>query len=368
LNARKLNLGLALLIASPLCGEPVYSILNLGGLGGTRSEGFTINAGGVTAGVSRSVGQSSDLPVLYDGARLHTLGASSGQVNGLNNSGTAVGTTYGDSGTRATVWSEAGETLLPTLGGAESYGLAISNAGNVVGSSFTSGGAAHAFLSLADSLVDLGTLGGGWSSAYGVNDELDVVGYSMTSRGTFRAFSWSSETGMIALPTLGGANSYAFGINGGGSIVGVANNPAGYNRAFLYQDGAMQSLGTLGGHSSFAYGINSPGHVVGYSYDSHSRSRAFVWINGVMFDLNSLAGNLEGWTLDAAYGINDSGQIVGSGTYQGAAAAFRLDPLFVQVTEAARAEAVPEPSAGVLAFGALFLLWLGRSRLRGRRY
>ena len=342
----------------------MYNIVNLGGLGGARSDGFAIGAGGVAAGVSRTADQLSDLPVLYDAVQVRTLSETAGQVNGVNASGTAVGTTYGSSGARATVWSEGGESLLPTLGGSQSYGLAINSTGNVVGNSATGEGAAHAFLTMGDSMVDLGTLGGKWSSAYGVNDELDVVGYSMISSGAFRGFYWSSETGMIALPTLGGANSYAFGINAQGSVVGAANTRAGYNQAFLYQNGAIQALGTLGGNSSSAYGINSSGDVVGFSYDAGRRQRAFVWRDGMLFDLNDLVAGIDGWALDAAYGINDLGQIVGSGTYNGAAAAFRLDPVFTEIESpaapSAALTAVPEPSTRVLMLGGPLLLWLRR--------
>jgi probable HAF family extracellular repeat protein len=361
-----------LLVASPLCGAPSYSIVNLGGLGGSRSEAFAINSHGAVAGVSQTSDRRSDSPVMHDGTRLQSLDRRSGQASGINDAGTVVGTTFDRSGhARATSWGSDGERLLPTFGGSDSYALAINNMGNIAGSATDAGGIAHAFLSSSDSLVDLGDLGGGWSSAYGVNDSLDVVGYSMTSSGTFRAFMWSPERGMVAIPTLGGVNSYAFGVNAGGSVVGAANTARGSNQAFLYSGSRLNSLGTLGGAQSFAYGINSLDYVVGYSDDAAGRSRAFVWTGGVMYDLNAIVGNIEGWSLTAAYAINDRGQIVGTGTFNGATTAFRLDLLAGSQGAGLQrltndAAAVPEPSTiSLLAAGlASFVVWRRRSNGR----
>jgi hypothetical protein len=46
-----------------------------------------------------------------------------------------------------------------------------------------------------------------------------------------------------------------------------------------------------------------------------------------MVDLNSQVGNISGWELQTAVGINDSGQIVGNGTYLGDMHGFLLTPI-----------------------------------------
>jgi len=65
---------------------------------------------------------------------------------------------------------------LGTLGGTSSYGEAINNNGQVVGSSTTSSGDRHAFLYSNGSMQDINPAGGGYSEAYGINNKGQVVG------------------------------------------------------------------------------------------------------------------------------------------------------------------------------------------------
>jgi probable HAF family extracellular repeat protein len=69
----------------------------------------------------------------------------------------------------------------------------------------------------------------------------------------------------------------------------------------------MQDLGTLGGAHSFGWGINDSGQVVGSSATATGEMHAFLWTDGVMQDLGTFLGGYY----SSALGINNSGQVVG---------------------------------------------------------
>ena len=78
--------------------------------------------------------------------------------------------------------------------------------------------------------------------------------------------------------------------------------------AYASQQYTVTALGTLPGYTSGseAYGINNSGQIVGYAYDASGTRHAFLYSGGQMQDLNTLGG-----AESAAWSINDSGQIVG---------------------------------------------------------
>lgn len=85
--------------------------------------------------------------------------------------------------------------------------------------------------------------------------------------------------------------------------------------------------------NSHALGINNHGVVVGYCFTQADRyagleyHRACIWRSGQAADLNHEIPLGSGWVLEHANAINDAGQIVGAGVYQGRPRAFRLDPV-----------------------------------------
>jgi probable HAF family extracellular repeat protein len=68
--------------------------------------------------------------------------------------------------------------------------------------------------------------------------------------------------------------------------------------------------------ASYAYALNNANQVQVVGYSSFGAAEhATLWQNGKAIDLNSLLPkNSSGWLIERAYGINDSGWIVGDTT------------------------------------------------------
>ncbi len=330
----------------------IYSITGLGSLGGSSAVGYKIDNSGTVIGWAQT-GSNDQHAFVNKGAGLQDLSPLSGSdtfANGINASGVIVGTSYVNGQAHGTIWTDSGSIDL----GAGIFATGINDAGIIIG------GNGHAFRFANGAYQDLGVLQvGGWSSASGINSSGAVVGDASVGSG-FHGFIWTAGTGMQAIGDLGGGSSHATGINDSGAVVGSASLASGYEHAFLSLGGTLTDLGTLGGGSSFAYSINDAGAVVGYSWlASGQNTHAFVYANGIMVDLNSLLPAGSGWELTEAYGINDAGQITGSGLFNGQVSAFRLDPNNSTI----RAEsAVPEAGTTALVATGLSLLIIVRRR------
>jgi len=137
---------------------------------------------------------------------------------------------------------------------------------------------------------------------------------------------------MTDLGTLGGDLSQAYAINDAGQVVGQAYLPGNVKaHAFLDETGPLKDLGDLSGDYSEALALNSTGsQIVGKASVPNSSGfivyHAFLWSGGSMMDLNSLIPSDSGWVLSEATGINDGGQIVGTGTVDGQQHGFLLNP------------------------------------------
>ncbi len=142
------------------------------------------------------------------------------------------------------------------------------------------------------------------------------------------------HTVMIDLGTLGGRGSYGVGINDNGQVTGWAETSTGGAHAFLTNAAhtVMTDLGSLGG-SSQGHAVNAKGQVTGFSFlAGESVRHAFVTDGGNMRDLNALlVSNDVGWLLRDGNGINDAGQISGTGLINGQDHAFLLTPVLFRV-------------------------------------
>jgi len=158
-------------------------------------------------------------------------------------------------------------------------------------------------------ITDLGTLGGD-SAGFGINNNGQVTGESSPTPGStnFHAFLISPPyNNMIDLGALGGDSaSFGSGINNIGQITGYSSVVEGNGvKAFLISPPytTMNFLGTLGGNASSGLGINDSGQITGSGETANDDNHAFLW-DGTMHDL--------GGTHSTGNGINASGQIVGS--------------------------------------------------------
>lgn len=292
-----------------------------------------------------------------------TGGGNYSEAFAINNMGQVVGISEATEGTRAFLWQNGEMTNLDVLMPSHEYSIAhdINDNGDIVGQS-----ASRAFLYSGGIMTDIGTLGGGYGIADGINNSGDIVGISNNINGFTHAFRLSNGT-MIDLDSETSNYSRGYDINNSGQITGIVNN-----RGFIWENGQMSDLGDLfgGAGDTTPFAINDLGQIVGYSILPNSTEmQPFFWQDGVMTsidilsssgyarDINNLGEvvgkdgdvpfiwdsiggmrNLndlldssgEDWLLSHAFGVNDSGQIVGFGSNpDGDTHAYLLTPTVV---------------------------------------
>lgn len=172
--------------------------------------------------------------------------------------------------------------------------------------------ASSPFIFVDGVIHSLGTpLGRVHAGAHGINDLGQVVGLTQ-EYALSRAFLWQQGTGHIDLGTLGGEIARAYAINNAGTVVGWSSTADQQTHAFAYQDGAMHDIHQIGAESD-AKAISPSGIIVGNWIDANYERRAFIYRDGVMQDLDPQLA----YSYAFAYGVNDAGQVVGSGAVLG---------------------------------------------------
>jgi probable HAF family extracellular repeat protein len=335
-----LSAAIAAALTSGASAAPAYTVTDLGTLGGAASVAHAINAAGEITGVADTASDTS-VAFLYSHGQMKNLGTLGGSVGvgyAINATGQVAGYATNAQTYRPFLYNGRKMKDIGDLGGGTATAFAINRRGDVVGSSHTAGGNDDPFLydSRTKTMVDLGNLGpvspGEWNVASGINDAGQITGESWDDNaGGFFAFLWDHGK-MTNLGTLGGPFSTGEAINKYGQITGQAYTTGGAQaHAFLWSKGHMKDLGVLPGGPGYSWGvgINSAATVVGYSqlnsgitYVDH----AFVYSGKTMRDLNDLIPRSSGWLLNIAWGVNDSGAIVGEGTVGGKIHAFLLTP------------------------------------------
>ena len=157
-----------------------------------------------------------------------------------------------------------------------------------------------------------------FETAFALNDSGQVAGSVIyTGSGATglaeAAIYQGGQTTLLGLlaPSITSAYSAAQAINNEGEVVGESLVASGVSHAFLWKNGVMTDLGVLTqGDSSYAYGINDSGQVVGAEQPAGGNYfTAVLWQNGSMTALPQ-AGSDD---YSFAYAINDAGVIVGAG-------------------------------------------------------
>ena len=246
----------------------------------------------------------------------------------INDLGEMVGTvTFGGRIWYGVYWNPQGRAFrLPPLPGGELLfsdvkGHGINNLGQMVGSSqeAPSDFSTHAVLwqNKDTPAQDLGFLGAGayvnYSEAFGITDLTHVVGESAVGT-LIRAFLWRNGR-MIDLGALPGqVVSQAFAINNTGLVAGKSNYiPVvwRYDVSNATSTPVIQPLPIPAGFfSAQPTDVNSRDDVAGYAGSPSIDAHAILWRNRQAIDL----GVWPGGHYSVANGINDAGQIVGTGT------------------------------------------------------
>ena len=347
--------GLALTASRPAAADG-YTVTDLGALIGMPYTSIwqqTINNGGVIAGYANSSADDianstffGDSAFLWKNGTITPLPGLPGAIDtvpfSLNNNGTVVGRSTPDGQrSHAVLWDHGVIRALGELpGDNKSASLQINDRGQAVGYSrqpVADGNHLRAVVWYKGKISRLSSLpgGDGWEEALGINQEGQIVGFAGPAPGLEHIALWDKD-GVHDLGTLGGDWGEAIAINNKGQVVGVSANVLGSGDPFLWENGVLTDLGVLPGDvGGGALGINNQGQVVGASgtelvngnFGSIYTSHAMLWENGVMTDLQTKIPAGSGWTITAALGINDRGQIVAQGVYNGVLRAVLLTPV-----------------------------------------
>ena len=364
---------------------PTYFVVDLGTLGGNFGFANGINNRGQVVGeASRS--DAVIRPVLWQNGQtidLGTLGGAAGKAFDINESGVIVGRAtnaagrlrpfimdYANGGPMREIPPHAGAVPAANTTDGTAYG--INSSGVAAGHGRNGAALFQAFTSNGTSTTTVPTPGGSNGRAWDINDAGQIAGWGRDASNAIVGYRWDPIAGLVIVGNLvPGADVFGVGINNSGHVSGAIQKDFGHqtpgrtaiSRSFLWNGSTIIDIGLVPGFDGSAANlINDHGQIVGlaFNFDVNGNainSTAFLHENGVNHNLNTLIPASSGWYLTNAYDINERGQIVGQGVFQGQTRAFLLTPL-----------SVPEPANVVLlGMGLIACAWLVKRTGKRRR-
>lgn len=276
-----------------------------GGFTFNYAYGGAINASGqatcVALAATNTVPQdaivwsTSDIPTVLTSTKVTSNGL------GINDGGDVAGSYWdykkGNRPPNPYLWQYANGTYTAVqLSTAEGYATTVNNSRQVLG---IAGGT---FLWLPAAAYGL-------SQGFHIMNGINVTsGKNLNNSGLISGTLAANNHLCLWAPPAGGT---AYGLNNGLNDLGSGAF------AFIWPSGLNNPL------------AGQPLQVVGMAQDAANNQFAFCWDSATraITNLNGVTVNLPaGWTLKSANGLNDLGEIVGTGTYNGATRAFLLTP------------------------------------------
>jgi uncharacterized membrane protein len=175
----------------------------------------------------------------------------------------------------------------------------LNNSGTAVGYYFDAAGSEHGFIVSGSKYTNLDYPGSLATAANKINDAGAIVGSFLDSSFATHGFSYKNgKWTQIDFP--GSADTEANGINAAGDIVGVYDSPQPVTHAFMLRNGQYQRLDTPFGTQSVALAINDPGSITGVGYTdpangpftgfvkSHDNFSSFQFPDSLLTQLSSI--------------------------------------------------------------------------------
>ena len=304
-----------------------YSVMDLGVLPGTDSSAAVdINNIGEIVGTSSQDGLvPQSRAVKWDAVAaiedLGTLGGTDAWAVAINDSGQITGVALDVDGKQDGFRYDPGVGMFD-IGGLGSnagvYPRDINAGGDVVGGSFYFGMQVGFLYTDADGIqINTPATTSAARTTTAINDHADVAVFSS-------ARSWISGPGGDWID-----GAYPTALNNSGVATG-SSDPFGHGgELFRFTPGiGSEFLGQLSaGLHTIGNDVNETGLIVGRADLADGTTRAIVYndVDGII-DLNHLISPNSEWVLTAANGLNDAGQIVGTGLIGGHQHGFLLTP------------------------------------------